>query len=190
MGDEKSKNKFSFLDNLKFIKKIKQVKHIGLIITIIFIIILLLIAFGNFNFSLSEKSNDESSQHTSTYTSYYEYAEKLESKLKNVLTKIKDAGTVEVMITLDGGVNLIYATEDEKTISNNGQTTTTSGSTIIISTDGQEQPIIVGEQLPKITGVVVVSSGASDVSVRLNLLYATQTLLDVEQDKIQIFVGN
>lgn len=190
MSDEKKKNKLSFLDNLGFVKKLKQVKHIGLIVVVIFVLILLLILFNDFDFL---KSNNESViTETSTYTSYYQYAEKLEKKLKNVLGKIKGAGNVDVMVTLDGGTTMQIATDDEKTTVTNGSQTsiTVSSSTILVDNEGQETPIITGESLPTITGVVVVSSGASDINVRLNLLTAVQTLLDIAQNKIQIFVGN
>ena len=55
------------------------------------------------------------------------------------------------------------------------------------NTSSDEQSV---EILPNISGVVIVSSGASDINVKLNLLTATQTLLDIAQNKIQIYVGN
>ncbi|MGN1221633.1 MAG: hypothetical protein ACI4TT_00180 [Christensenellales bacterium] len=161
MSEEKKAGKLSFLDNLKIVKKIKQNKHIGLIVVVIFVLILLLILFSDFNFNTSKMEMLE----TSTYSTYYQYAETLENKLKNVLGKIKGVGNIEVMVSLD----------------NNSLNASNS------NTSSDEQSL---EILPNISGVVIVSSGASDINVKLNLLTATQTLLDIAQNKIQIYVGN
>ena len=162
MSEEKKAGKLSFLDNLKIVKKIKQNKHIGLIVVVIFVLILLLLLFSDFNFNTSKMEMLE----TSTYSTYYQYAETLENKLKNVLGKIKGVGNIEVMVSLDN--NSYLNTSNSNTSSN-------------------EQSV---EILPNISGVVIVSSGASDINVKLNLLTATQTLLDIAQNKIQIYVGN
>lgn len=161
MSEEKKAGKISFLDNLKIVKKIKQNKHIGLIVVVIFVLILLLLLFSDFNFNTSKMEMLE----TSTYSTYYQYAETLENKLKNVLGKIKGVGNIEVMVSLD----------------NNSINVSNS------NTSSDEQSV---EILPNVSGVVIVSSGASDINVKLNLLTATQTLLDIAQNKIQIYVGN
>ena len=191
---EKSKEKesFRFLKNWSFIKNLKQVKHIGLIITIIFILILLIILFGNFSFlNLTNSSINTSHNKVYTYTSSSEYASDLEYKLKTIISKIKGAGNVDVMITLESGTNLLLASNDEtKSVNSGGDTTTTvSASPIILEQNGDSSPLVIGEVLPKIKGVIVISSGASDISVRLNILNAVQTLLDLQDSQIQILVG-
>lgn len=185
---KESKNRFAFLANLSIFKKLKQVKHIGLIITIIFILILVLILFGNFNFSSKLSANTGT---TSTYISSAEYTEKLEAKLESVLGKVSGAKNVEVMITLESGTSYILASNSETrtTTNSDGTTTTVVSNPIIIENDDKDNPIIINEILPKIRGVIVVSSGASDVNVRLNLLNAVQTLLDVPTGQIQILIG-
>lgn len=187
MSEEKKK-KVSILDNFGFVKKIKQVKHIGLIVAIMFLLILALILFNDFNFS--SKSNS-TSEYSTTYTSSEEYVNSLESRLKTVLSKIKGAGNVEVMISIKSGLEFEIATNEESTSTTKGNETTTTSSSkpIIITNDGQESAIIISENLPEITGVVIVSSGADNTFVKLNLLTATETLLNVSQNKIQIFVG-
>ncbi len=192
MSEEKkiSKEKFDWLNNLSFIKKLKQVKHIGLIITIIFVLLLLLILFGNFNF-LSSSSTISASSNSFTYTTNAEYIKNMEDKLKALLSKIKGSGNVEVMITLNEGAGVVLATSDESITTNNGSgsTTTVSANPVIITQNGTNTPVIVSENIPEIKGVVVVSSGAKDVNVRLNILNAVQTLTGLANNKIQILIG-
>ena len=68
--------------------------------------------------------------------------------------------------------------------------TTVSTSPLVVENNGENSTIVIEEVLPKIKGVVVVSSGAKDISVKLNIINAIQTLLDLSDNKIQILVGN
>lgn len=171
MSEEK-KQKKSLFDSLPFLNKLKQVKHIGLIVTIIFILILLLILFGGFGNSKSFLTFSSSSNTSTTYQSN-QYVDGLESKLKNLLGKIKGAKDVEVMIAYESGTTYVGQNSSDTSLVSAGKTSNTSETTF-----------------PKITGVVIVSSGASDISVRLDMQIATETLLGLSADKIQIFVGN
>ena len=195
MGDKKEKNIQTFLDKLPYLKKLKEFKHIGFVIVLIFILILLFILFGNINIENLLNSNKNTSSNTTTenttYLSSTEYVEKLENKLTILLSKVKGAGNVDVMVSLESGSGLDLAENIEtKTTNSNGvETTTVSTTPILIDVDGKESPVIIAEILPKISGVVVVSSGANDINVRMYLISAIQTLLDLPQSKIQILVG-
>ena len=187
MSEEKKEKKdsFKFLSNWSFLKKIKQVKHIGPIITIIFILILLAILFGDFSFGISKKTS-VATETSSTYVSSAQYALDMESKLKNLVSKIKGAGNVEVMVTLEKSAGVVLASNDQTTT--NSGTTTVSVTPIMLEQNGQSSPVIIGETLPEIQGVVIVSSGASNTTVRLNILSAVQTLLDLSESQIQILI--
>lgn len=182
---EKKENKtsFNFLKNWTFLKKIKQVKHIGLIVAITFILILLAILFGDFNFFGSKSSN--TSNDNSSYTNSLEYSSQMENKLKTLITKIKGSGNVEVMVTVEEDGTVII----DKTSKTNSNAIAVSGGSIVLQ-DGQSSPVLIEGITPKIKGVVVVSSGASDTTVRLNILRAVQTLLDLSESQIQILIGN
>ncbi len=111
--------------------------------------------------------------------------EYLENKLINVLGSVKGAGQVNVVITLENGFEYVYATEEEVR-------KTADGSQIIIENvilvDGK--PVLTKEVYPTIKGVVVTSSGADAVSVKMNLLLALQTVIEVDNSSITILTGN
>lgn len=188
MSEAKKNNGLAFLENLTFVKKLKQFKHIGLIITIIFILILLLILFGNFNFISGTKTENKSS--SSTYTTSGEFVDKMEAKLKNLLTRIQGAGNVEVMITLESGSNLVLSGDEDGKILTGGNQSAIVSTNSFLEQIGEDSSIVMQENLPKIKGVVVVASGAEKLSVKLSLMQAVQTLLDLSSDRIQIFIGN
>ncbi len=193
MSEEKkaAKEKFEWLKNMTFLKKLKQVKHIGLIVTIIFILILVIILFGDFNLFAKSSSTTSVSSNEITYTTSLEYEKAMEDKLKNLITKIKGTGNVDVMVMLESSASVVLALNDEKVTTTNGgvNTTTVSATPIILEQNGTKTPVVVAEILPKIKGVVVVSSGAENISVKLNIINAVQTLTGLSTTAIQVLIG-
>jgi len=125
-----------------------------------------------------------------TYVSTLEYCKEIELKLENILSQIQGAGNVTVMISLDGSPELVYASDsDTKTSSNANGTTTTTSSNLIVINGSDKGALILKENLPKVKGVIVVSSGADNISIKLDMLNAISTLLDLSTDQINILKG-
>ena len=192
MSDEKKGKGFlKSLSELSFIKKLKSIKHIEIIIVVIFVLLLLLICFSGsdaFGFLKQTSSKPDASTISSYYFNTSEYVLTMENKLKNVLSQIKNSGKVEVMISVDDSAMFTFATDDIVTTS--GQTISQEKKVILIESDGKSVPIVIGEKPPNINGIVVISSGASDTKVKLDIISAVQTLIDIDLSKIQVFVGN
>ncbi len=173
---------------ISFWDKLKTIKHFEIIVVVAFCAILLLIYSSTF-------SSTKSEENTLTALTTEEYAKYLENKLSNVLSQINGAGNVSVVVTLVSGVEYVYATNtiEETTSQTVGGTTTTQTTTkeelILISQSGKDSPIIIRENLPKVGGVLVVSSGASNISVMLELQKAVMALLDVDAEDIEILIG-
>lgn len=162
-------------------------------IKIAFLIMLAIISLIIFMKFSGTKST---SQKTSTvdaidYKSTMDYCGELERKLESVLSQVKGVGQVRVMISLDGSPELVYAMDSDTKVSNNsnGSTTTSSSIPMLIQKNGSSTPLILTEILPKVKGVIVVSSGASDVSIKLDILKSVSTLLDISTDKINVLKG-
>lgn len=84
-------------------------------------------------------------------------ASELEQRLGEILSEIEGAGRVSVMVTY----------ETSKGVTQSGSGARTEGAVI--------------------KGVVIVADGADNVKVRLNLVAASQTLLDIDANSIQIY---
>lgn len=183
---EKKKSLFS---GSNFINKIKSIKHIEIYLVLLFLFILILIFMSTF------KTKDDTTTTTSSFSVEY-YSNMLEEKLEKVLSNVKDAGNVSVMVMVESGIEYVYATESEEvtnsnTISSGSSTkTTTTDSILTVSKNGTSTPVIVKENMPKVTGVIIVASGATSASVRLELLKAVQALLNVDSKNVEILVGN
>lgn len=169
-------------------KKIGAVKNLNIAIAVALGCVALLCVFSFF----TPNSNDNLVK-----TDTKSYYEQVESRLQTVLSEIKGAGEVKVMINYSGTSEIITAmtknTSTDKTTdkgsSSNRVTESTTEVTepVIIQQNGEDVPVIIKEILPDIVGVIVVAEGAKDMSVKINLVSAIQTLLNVSADKVEIF---
>ena len=105
----------------------------------------------------------------------------LENKLCNVLSKISGVEEVSVLISLESGFSYEYAMDTETTTSGSGSSTTLE-TTIII--DGE--PVVVKENYPVIKGVVIVAKGSENFSVKMDILEAVTTVLEIDESDITI----
>lgn len=190
--DSSSKKSKKSLFDFVFFKKLKSIKHIEVILAIIVGVIIVLLYLSS---STKTKSNAQSNNQTQKYSTINEYSEYLENDLENVLSNIEGAGNVEIMLVFEVGVELViaYSTETKTTVSGSGnnksQTTVVVQTPILVNVDGKSQPIILQEKLPKPTSIIVVSPGAKDANIKLNLIKAVQTILDLPSSKIEVFAG-
>lgn len=163
--------------------KIKNIKHIELYIAIL----LALIIGGVYFVKISNKENAKQNETTTNdtnitnFSSSQEYATFLENKLENVLSEIKGAEDVNVMLTIDKGFEYVYLTEEETRTTSNGTQITSS---TIVLVDGK--PVVIEEIYPTIKGLVVIMKNAENVSTRLNIISAIQTVIDIDASKINI----
>ena len=160
------------------------------IFCLVFVAIVALILF------LGVDSDSDTEQYISSnskdYMTTLDYCNLLESKLTELLSNVDGAGVVKVMVNVDGSPELVYATEKDETISSNTSGTTTSNNSstpIIVDVGSGSSALILTEKLPKVKGVIVVSGGANNVSVRLDIINAVSTLLDIDANKISVLKG-
>ncbi len=155
--------------NFEFLKeKYKKIKfeYIIIFIALIFVFILFL-SSNNSSKVVNQKEIED-------------YVMSLEEKLSTHLSKIEGAGKVSVIISVKEGLTTQIAVEKVVTTDSNGSKT--EETPVLVS----GKPIILTEIYPEISGVVIIAKGADDLKVKIALLSATQTYLDVTSDKIEI----
>lgn len=123
--------------------------------------------------------------------------QELENRLETVLSSIRGAGSVEVMITYESGPELVTAmstdTNSNRSESLDGgkqsstEQQTESQKPATVSGSGGTEPIVLTEKQPAVRGVIVVAEGAGNIMVRVDLQRAVQTVLDVPIANIEVF---
>lgn len=147
------------------------------------------------NLLFSPKSRQE--EQPKTQTAVKQNAADQEKRLEDILSKVKGAGNVEVMMTYDSGPEKITVQNAKTTQSNQEEPQTQGGmrktgettsdtQTVMVTEGGQSQPFVSKEIEPKIRGVLVVADGAGDNSVKIDLTNAVASVLDVPYHRIQV----
>ena len=124
-------------------------------------------------------------------------AAELEERLEQVLSCIRGAGRVDVMITYDSGPEIVPAMStnvnstgsetSEGSRSSSSQQSTESTEPATVSGSGGNEPIVLKEIEPVVRGVIVVAEGAADIEVRLDLQRAVRAVLDIPLSRIEVF---
>jgi stage III sporulation protein AG len=175
---EKWKNIFL---NSKADKRVKALTLLGLIgIVLIFL-------SSSFSFETSQaKPVDDKT----------DYLNKLENRVLNIVKCIEGVGEVNVMITLEGGVEYVFAQEQkqsaDKTEDYDGNSTkkiqqrdnNEEKYIIVDGENGKREALIKTKLEPKVKGVVIVCEGADNAVVEQRVLSAITTALDISTSKV------
>lgn len=108
----------------------------------------------------------------------------LSAELSAILSQIKGAGEVSVMLSLDTGIDTIYQSDESIT---NGDNSTSRNDTVIITDEDRAQTGLVQHIIyPKYRGAIIVCQGADDAAVRLSIAEAVSRITGLGMDKISV----
>ena len=121
----------------------------------------------------------------------------VEERLCSVLSSIRGAGRVEVMITYETGTEVVPAMST-RTDSNTAETSDSGKSSLTVQVNevsepatmggsGGNEPIVLLTRQPVVRGVIVVAEGAADIKVKLDLQRAVRAVLDIPLSNIEVF---
>lgn len=121
----------------------------------------------------------------------------VEEKLQETLSKIEGAGLVQVMITYESSAEIVPAisvdtqtstTTDER---EGGSSTTKSENSqsevVTVNGSSGNNALVLKENSPPVKGVIVVAEGADDIGVKLSLLSAVKTILNISPDQVDVY---
>ena len=176
-----------------WLKKISEgLNKISNLKPLIIILVLLVVAVVVLNMTSStKKTSKTASVSNSNFTTSFEYIKQIEQKLGDVVSGIKGAGKTKVMISISSSpaLELAHNVEEKTVTTSSGTTTTKNTEPIIVTKSGESSPLILRETLPEITGVIVVSAGAKDVKVKMDIILAVATALGIGSNIVEVFAG-
>ena len=153
----------------------------------------------------SEISGEEKEQPGGVVSGEEDYAEYMERKLRDVLSKVSGVGKVEVMVTLRSTSEKVVEKDEEKeseTVTeqdSQGGTRTTSrnsssGTTVFgeggSETSSGQEPYVTKELTPAVEGIVVIAQGGDQPVTVQNITEAVQALFNVDTHKIKVMKLN
>lgn len=138
----------------------------------------------------NEKDNLKNDQ-TKPLTEYT-YAEDVEKKLTDIVSSISGAGKAKVMVTLENGVESVYAKDEkyENEKKSSGENTGSNEKTLdeqeYILLDDDSGGLIIKVIQPKIRGVAVVCEGGDSVYVQQRIKETVSAVLNINSSHISI----
>lgn len=105
------------------------------------------------------------------------YAENLESRLEEMITRMEGAGKTRVMVTLQTGEESVYATDRD--VSGDG---TVSTSHVLVGGGALLETVAT----PRILGVAVICEGGGDAAVQNRVSVLVETLTGVGANHITV----
>lgn len=109
----------------------------------------------------------------------------LEQQLSNLLSCVKGAGEVKVILTVSAGEETLYQT-DEDYSANNDSSSTGTDTVTVTDANRNETGLIRQVNPPTYLGAIIVCQGADSPAVRLAIVEAVSKATGLGADKISV----
>ena len=130
-----------------------------------------------------------------------QYRAELCEELGNMVASIRGAGRTKIMLTIDGTVRELYASDNDiqqrESSRKNGadenadkQSTEKRSLITVRGKDGSEQAVRIGQVLPAVRGVLIVCEGGDDPDVKKRVTEAVSAALNLSSSHICVTKGD
>ncbi len=123
-----------------------------------------------------------------------EFVRQTEERLTTLVSSIEGAGNCRVLVTLENGVEYVYATEQKTNSDRQEDTDDTAtrltqrddseSTVIVVDTGDGREGLLVTEIQPTIRGVVVVCEGGDREDVRSRVIEAVTVAMDLSSKRV------
>ncbi len=152
----------------KLINRLKEIKHKEIILAIAAVVIMLFIYFSSF---FSPQSDTKSVNYSE------DYCAAMQNKIKEAVSKMEGVGKTEVVINWSSGVEIVTA--QNTTVNGNS-----TSSQVVQSSGG---PIVLKEIYPRAIGVLIICEGGNNAKIKVDIIMAISTLMDITAEKVLVF---
>lgn len=170
-----------FISNLKKGGNIKIIVFMGLAG-------IFLIMFSELFWSGEKKQKEKYTETESIIGNYENYTHDMENQLKRILEKIDGVGKTEVMVTVVGTEEYIYA-EEEK-IKKGENDSSEEKQYVIIGSSGDKQALLKKIVSPEISGVVIICEGGDSNIIKERVYNTISAVLNIPSQRIYVTKSN
>ena len=122
----------------------------------------------------------------------------IEDKLEDILSSIKNVGKVNVFINYSESTSCIPLYDESTTTSTTTEGDSSGGTRNTVETENQKEvvfteksgvkdPVIQKTLMPVIEGAIITAEGASNASVKTDIISAVQAVTGLSIDRIQVY---
>ncbi len=125
-------------------------------------------------------------------------SDELEEKLEGILAKMEGVGKVNVMITYSKGSEVVPMQNENSKVSTTQETDSGGGTRVIEEKDTSKEIVYSdGSKIetqtvinPVVKGAIVIAEGASNATVKSNIISAVEAITGLATYKVQVFEMN
>lgn len=117
------------------------------------------------------------------YNETDDYRRALESDVEKVVKSVSGVKSCTVMVTLKSGYEYYYASDQQITSNENGSDSRKEY--VLANYAGNEQPVLIEERMPKVSGVAVVCPGIT-ATVEYKIIQMLSALFDLPTNRISV----
>lgn len=178
----------------------KKIENMVFLIIVLIITIILINTILGKNDNTSEEKNEQNNTYKVLANSVSEEStnEDLKTGLETILSTIKGVGKVNVFINYSETSSTQAMYDETTTTSTTEETDSSGGVRNVISTEtekeviyseesGDKKPVTEKVIMPTIQGAIITAEGASNSTVKTNIVNAVQAATGLTIDKIQVF---
>ncbi len=115
-----------------------------------------------------------------------DYVSGMEERLGKLLSEIKGVGRAEIILSVEGSEEYVYAEEleTEANTKDNTQAESYKNKVLVVERSGGDEALVKKVLSPKFNGALVVCEGGYDQAVRERVIKAVSAALDLPTSKI------
>lgn len=123
------------------------------------------------------------------------YGKQIEKRVAEILSSMEGVGNAEVMVTLESKGETILQTDASSESGTTRETDSEGGTRLTeekslnsqtVLVGGEESPYVTKELYPKVTGIVIVTEGGGEASIKAEISEAMEALFDLPAHKIKV----
>ncbi len=166
----------------------KKMQYLAILLVVI---VILAIYFTSAGSPVSQEPMSQAAAVSETGSS------SIEEKLQETLSRIEGAGLVQVMITYESSAEIVPAisvdtqtsttTDDREDGSSTTKSENTQSEIVTVNGSSGNNALVLKENSPPVKGVIVVAEGADDIGVKLSLISAVKTILNISLDQVDVY---
>jgi len=160
------------------VSKLKRMRHKEFIIAGIAVLVMLILYFSTCSSSFLGGANTSPEEHVPNDTECR--LRRIERQLTEAVVRVNGVSNAIVIINWESTMELVIAHITQENQNSSSQTP------ILTQGGGHSRPIIIQEIYPKVIGVLIVADGVQDARVRVDIINAVVTLLNVRPAQVAI----
>ncbi len=139
-----------------------------------------LLLFGNRLYTGDDDPTPDTPSPGAEVRAVEEYRIALERRIADITAEVAGAGSVSVVVTLEGGYEYVYACDKKITVGGESVTYITVGQ------GADESLVFLAERAPAIVGIGIVCTGGSDPAVRREVTALVSAAFGVPSNQIYV----